>query len=68
MRLKEIASINEDVCEDVTSPDIQSEKDDIKPELIRSKTPEKLLALFDPTPSEAVQKKIDYFFMPYSPK
>ena len=31
-------------------------------------TPEKLLEQFDPIPSQDVQKKIDYFFFPYSPK
>ena len=33
---------------------------------IRSKTPDQLLEKFDPLPSDEVQKKIDYYFKPYS--
>ena len=31
-----------------------------------TKTPERLLMEFDPTPSHKVQDKIDFFFMPYN--
>tara|TARA_B110000285_G_scaffold161461_1_gene180317 strand:- start:592 stop:798 length:207 start_codon:yes stop_codon:yes gene_type:complete len=34
----------------------------------RTITPEKLLEQFDPIPSDEIQKKIDFFFFPYSPK
>ena len=33
---------------------------------IRSKTPAQLLDKFDPLPSDEIQKKIDYYFKPYS--
>lgn len=33
---------------------------------IRSKTPAQLLDRFDPLPSDDIQKKIDYYFKPYS--
>ena len=36
--------------------------------LTRTKTPEKLLMQFDPTPSRKVQEKIDFFFAPYNQK
>ena len=35
-------------------------------ERVKSKTPERLLKAFDPTPSRKVQEKIDFFFMPYN--
>ena len=36
-------------------------------ELSRTSTPEKLLARFNPFPSEEMQRKIDFYITPYSP-
>jgi hypothetical protein len=72
MKQRELAAKMSETCSFENSAEkplnIQIEVAKQLPELTRSKTPEKLLALFDPTPNEEIQKKIDYFFKPYSPK
>ena len=48
---------------DVNYASNPSQTDSIK---LRSKTPAQLLDKFDPLPSNDIQKKIDYFFRPYT--